>query len=1026
MTGGGETMTDDRALDRDRSLDIAVTGMSGRFPGAPDIASLWRSVLNGEVLTTRFGAEELAAAGVPDHLSTAPGYVPVHGALADPHRFEYELFGISPREAELMDPQHRLMLEAAWAALEDAGRAPNASGPTTGVYASASSSGYLRAMLTSGTLDHSGIEQALRANEPDYMATRIAYRLGLTGPALSVLTACSSSLVAVHLAVQSLLQGECDQAVVVAASVGHPQAGHLHVPGGILSADGVCRPFDAEADGTLAGSGVAAVVLRRYEDALKDGAPLHGVILGSAVNNDGAAKAGYHAPSAEGQEAVIRSAMSAADVPADSLGYLEAHATGTRIGDPIEWSAATAAYRGIGARPGQIAVGAVKANIGHLDAASGLVSLVKALLVLKEGKVPPVAGFHRRNPLLEDDGSPLSVPTAGRDWDGPTPRRAGVSSFGVGGTNVHVVLEQPPARPVSPDPAHEDRLLVLSAASPRALRDSARRVAAVLARAAENAATADSASVVDTAHTLAAGRAALPHRLAVTGRAPAELARRLTEAADRVPDTAAGTAAKAVRRASGPLPVVFLLPGQGSQYPAMARPFGQVLPGFADVLEECLRAFGPDLERRLRPALHDPDHPAAETTRTELAQPMLFAVGYAAAQALRGLGVEPAALAGHSLGEITAACVAGALDLPSAAAFVAARGRAMQACPPGAMLALGASERQAEALLAQAAPHIGGELEIAAVNTPDSCVVGGPAARVEAFRDWLAGRVPTRRLHTSHAFHTSLLEPAVDEVRRAAEQLRTGPVGIPYVANATGGIVAAGTRIDPRSLVAQMRGRVLFGPGLDELAERFPGAVALEVGPGRALAPAAEAAGLTAVSLAPGRGPHPVQEMLGALGELWAAGAAVDVARLCPSGRLTHLPGYPFHGPALVAPEASVPTPGRTPAARSEEPRRPEAVSGAGAAAPDPARTSAPVAPRLLVADLWREYLGHTDIPADADFFDWGGDSLLITRVARRLGQDLGVPVPPRDLMAARTLARQSRLVEDLVAGAVPGRQEVA
>ncbi|MDQ0714036.1 phthiocerol/phenolphthiocerol synthesis type-I polyketide synthase E [Streptomyces luteogriseus] len=987
MTAAHRTMT------RDRSLDIAVTGMSGRFPGAPDIASLWVSVLGGEVLTTRFGAEELAAAGVPHHLLAAPGYVPVHGALADPYRFEHELFGISPREAELMDPQHRLMLEAAWAALEDAGCAPNAAGPTTGVYASASSSGYLRAMLTSGTLDHAGVEQALRANEPDYMATRIAYRLGLTGPALSVLTACSSSLVAVHLAVQSLLQGECDQAVVVASAVGHPQVGYLHVPGGILSSHGVCRPFDAEADGTLGGSGVAAVVLRRYEDALKDGAPLHGVILGSAVNNDGAAKAGYHAPSAEGQEAVIRAAMSAADVPGDSVGYLEAHATGTRIGDPIEWSAATAAYRGIGAGSGQIAVGAVKANIGHLDAASGLVSLVKALLVLREGKVPPVAGFHSRNPLL-DDGSPLTVPTAARDWDGPEPRRAGVSSFGIGGTNAHVVLEQPPARPAPQGPTPPaDRLLVLSAANPRALRDSARRLAAALTRG------GDCASVVDTAHTLAAGRATLPHRLAVTGREPAEVARRLTEAADRVPDKAAPSG----RRASGPVPVVFLLPGQGSQYPGMARPFAQVLPGFADVLEECLQAFGPDLERRLRPALHDPDHPAAGTTRTELAQPMLFAVEYAAAQALRELGVEPVALAGHSLGEITAACLAGALDLPSAATFVAARGRAMQSCPPGAMLHVAVSERQAEALLAQAAPHIGGELEIAAVNTPDSCVVAGPTAWVEAFRTWLADRVPTRRLHTSHAFHTSLLAPAVDEVGRAAGNLRTGPTRIPYVSNVTGQLIMTGSRVDPASLVAQMRARVLFGPGLDELAERFPQAIALEVGPGRALSPAAEAAGLTAVPLSPGRGRHPAEEMLGALGDLWSAGAAVDVTPLCASGRVTRLPSYPFHGPALIAPEASA-TAGTTTAA--------------------PAQPSVPPAPHLLVAALWQEYLGHPDLPVDADFFDWGGDSLLITRLARRISQDLGVQVFPRDLMAARTLAGQTQLVADLVRAAGPAGHE--
>uniref|UniRef100_UPI00281138A3 beta-ketoacyl [acyl carrier protein] synthase domain-containing protein n=1 Tax=Streptomyces sp. TaxID=1931 RepID=UPI00281138A3 len=431
-------------MTRDRSLDVAVTGMAARFPGG-SLTEWWEALKAGRVLTTRFTRDELLGAGVPPERADHPDYVPVRGHLPRADHFDNDLFHISPREAELMDPQSRLMLEVAWAALEDAGRNPRDDSVRTGVYASASGSTYMRAMLTGGALAPAALDQALRGTEPDYLATRIAYKLGLTGPALTVQTACSSSLVALHTAVQALLNGECDQAVVVAAAVDFPQAGHLYVPGGILSASGVCRPFDADADGVVAGSGVVCVVLRPLADVTAEGAAPHGVILGTAINNDGSTKAGYHAPSAAGQEAVIRAALRTADVDASSLGYLEAHATGTRVGDPIEWSAASAALAGPGARPGQVAVGAVKANIGHLDAAAGLASLVKALLVVKEGVVPPVAGFEVLNPLLETDGSPLRVPTRPGVWDGPAgPRRAGVSSFGIGGTNAHAIIEQAP------------------------------------------------------------------------------------------------------------------------------------------------------------------------------------------------------------------------------------------------------------------------------------------------------------------------------------------------------------------------------------------------------------------------------------------------------------------------------------------------------------------------------------------------------------------------------------------------------
>ncbi|MEU9119077.1 beta-ketoacyl synthase N-terminal-like domain-containing protein [Streptomyces sp. NPDC048506] len=981
-------------MSRDRSLDIAVTGMAARLPGADGLADWWRAVLAGQVLTSRLDPETLRAEGVAEDVLGDPAYVPVRGLLADPDRFENGLFGISPREAELMDPQQRLLLETAWAALEDAGQGPVGPAPVTAVFAATSGSGYLRRLIANGVTDPEVLEQVLLGCERDFAATRIAYRLGLTGPALTVLTACSSSLVAVHLAAQALINGECDQAVVVAASVDFPQAGHLHVPGGILSATGACRPFDADADGTLAGSGAAGVVLRRLDDALDDGSVPHGVILGSAINNDGVRKAGYSAPSATGQEAVIRAALRAADVGADSLGYLEAHATGTRVGDPIEWSAASAAFGGPASRPGRIAVGAVKANIGHLDAAAGLISLIKATMVVRDAAVPPVAGFSRLNPLLDTAGSPLYVPREGADWNGAGPRRAGVSSFGIGGTNAHVIVEQPPAPPRPPAADGRERLVLISAADPDAVRRSARRLAGHLE-------THDLAPA-DVAHTLAAGRAALPYRLAVTGQTGAEIAAGLTGSGRQV----AGHSP-----ADGPAPVVFLLPGQGAQSPGMALPFLAHLPSFEGKLEECLAAFEPAQARRLHAALLDRAFPEAELEATELAQPALFAVEYAAATALEGLGLRPVALVGHSLGEITAACLAGVLELPLAARLVAVRGRAMQDCPTGVMLALPIPVAEAGRLLSDS----GAALDIAAVNSADSCVLAGPAAEAELFEKWLDGRVPARRLRTSHAFHSALIEPAAAELRRELAGRELGRLRVPFTAGATGELIPAGAVVSAGHFAEQARRPVLFGQAIAAVAERFPGAVAVEVGPGKALSGMAEAAGLDTVPLAADRTDD--APLLG-LGALWAMGQPVDPAALTGPGRRVHLPGYPFAGPRFIAaevrPRPVAPTQSPAGAAQAEAAR-----AGASGAVATPAQDTQ--SPRALVAAGWTELLGHPDAADDADFFELGGDSLIVTRLARRLGQQLGVAVPVRELLIARTLGGQAEVVRGLLSTTAEG-----
>jgi acyl transferase domain-containing protein len=1001
---------------RDTTLDIAVVGMSGRFPGASDLVEWWQAVAEGRVLTTRYHRRCLLDAGVPESLVEDPDYVPVRGHLAGADRFDHTLFRISPREAELLDPQHRLMLEVAWTGLEDAGHDPSGGGPVTAVFASMTGSGYVRSMLRHGPLDPATLDDVIHGTEPDFVASRIAYKLGLTGPAMAVQTACSSSLVAVHLAVQSLLNGDCDQAVVVAAGYAFPQAGHLYLQGGVLSRSGACRPFDERADGVVGGSGVACVVLRRLADAVASGPEPHGVILGTAINNDGSEKAGYYAPSVTGQMAVIRAALEAADVAATTIGYLEAHGTGTRIGDPIEWSAAATVLRELGARPGQVAVGAAKANVGHLDAASGLAGLIKALLVVKTGVVPAVAGFRRANPLLDTDGSPLHVPTGAAPWGGPRPRRAGVSSFGVGGTNAHVVIEQAPG-PVAASPAvagdGPSRLVLLSAADPEALARSATRLAAHLERARP--------APGDVAFTLATARAVLDERIAVAGRTSAEVADRLR----------AGTVvARGRRTAERPARVVVLFPGQGTQHPGMAVPYQRALPGFSSALDRCLEAFDAAVADRLRPALSDVRFPAEELHRTGLAQPALFAVGYAAATALSALGVAPAAVVGHSLGEITAACAGGGIDLPDAARLVTTRGSAMQACPAGAMLALGCEEASARELIADS----GLSLEVAAVNGPDACVVAGAVEPVDKFRSWLGDQVFARRLATSHAFHSALIAPALPRLAEAMAGVALHPLRVPLATNLDGHLVPAGTAIAREMFVMQARRPVRFGDAVATLAGRFPGAVVVEVGPGRALSAMVEAAGLSAVPLSPGRTGRPDEEVLAALGTLWSTGQPLVPAALCGGGRPIHLPTYPFRGPRHLAPEATGrPRQGERPARGVAPPPRVGAAAEPAGAVTEPADAVTEPAGAVtepagavtepagavdvfaLLTGIWSDLLGRTDLADHSDFFDLGGDSLLITRLARRVRQETGVRVPLPEMLAGRTLGSHVTIVRTLL-----------
>lgn len=966
---------------RDRSLDIAVTGVSARLPGPADLDAWWAAVCRGEALTTRLDPAQLLAAGVAPSVSEAPDYVPVRGLIADIDRFDAERFGMSAREAQLTDPQHRLMLEATWSALEDAGRNPLEDQLRTAVFASSSPSRYAAQMLRRPDLAPDVVERIDIGTGRDFMATRIAYRLGLHGPAMAVSTACSSSLVAVHLAIQALTNGDCDQAVVVAASLGWPAAGHRYSSGGIMSKDGECRPFDVDATGVVGGSGVLAIVLRRFVD-VGDEIALHGVLLGSAVNNDGAAKAGFSAPAARGQADTIRSALVSADVRATSLGYLETHGTGTRVGDSIEWSAATTVLKEAGVPDGQVAVGAVKANIGHLDAAAGLAGLVKAMLVLRHARIPPVANFRRLNPLLGTAASPLHVPLEAQPWSGPEPRRAGVSSFGIGGTNAHVVVEQPPSvRPPAPH-SGDERLRVIVQSSGR--QDALERDAERLARHLEDS----DQGLADVAFTLRVGRAAQIERLALVARSATHAAQQLRTG-------------RGVVRGQSPTgamrPLIFLFPGQGSQRPGMATPLRRSLPGFDDHLEQCLHHFDAALADRVHAALTDHHFPDDQMRDTSLAQPCLFALEYAATRALEQFGLRPNALAGHSVGEVTAACIAGMLDLKQAASLIALRGRSMQDCPPGSMLAVRCSVAEAGELIEAS----DGRVELAAANGPREQVLSGSDLAVDEVERHLGG-LTGKRLRTSHAFHSRLMEPAVNELLVHAGDDWGDEIKIPFLSCLDGVMIERGSRCRLDMFARSARGTVRFGDGLATIARTFPDAMAVEIGPGRALSGLAAAAGIDCLPLT-GTAHEDDDAPARTAAALWAQGLPVDLAALAPPGRRVHLPGSTFAGsPRHVAPEAELAVETAAPLAEKH---------------PAEGRTAEPAerSPAEEVRAAWVELLGTQSPRPTDDFTAEGGDSLTLIRLARRLEKVLPVTLELADLVDARTFGDQITLVERLL-----------
>lgn len=967
---------------------IAIIGMAGRFPGAGSVTEFWRSLSADEEGIVSLAEDELRAAGVSEATLANPNYVRRAPAMDGIDEFDAEFFGFTPQAARTLDPQHRLFLQTAWHALEDAGYDPAEIEVNVGVFGTSSASGYLLHNLMSHLDPAKVIGEGASfeminlslQNDKDHLATRVAHQFNLRGPAFAVQTACSSSLLAVHLAAQSILNGECEMALAGGSSIRVPnRVGYFHEPGSMASPSGYCRPFDVRADGTVFGSGVGAVLLKPLSDALADGDRIHAVLRGSAVNNDGATKMNYAAPNAAGQAEVIAEAHALAEVDASSIGYVETHGTATPLGDPIEIEGLRQAFElAEEQRVGPCVLGSVKSNIGHLETAAGIASLIKAVLCLENKALPGTLHYTAPNPELHLDRGPFEVRGHHSEWESAGPRRAGVSAFGVGGTNVHVILEEAP-NSVPASPGAGPRILTLSARSADSLDLGRRALADELDKRPE-------LDIADVAYTLA-GRRTERVRLAavVDGTADAAAVLRADEHDDVFVGEGVGVETTGER-------VAFLFPGQGAQHIGMAQGLIESEPVFAENFAAVVDLFDAELGSDLRTDIFDGS--ARTLERTDRTQPALFAVEYALAKLAMSRGIVPSALAGHSIGEYAAATIAGVFDLPTAVKAVSMRARLMNAAPRGVMVAVPCGPADIAGLL-------DGEVDVATVNDPGSCVVAGSQSAIAEFTARLGDKgIAARRVRTSHAFHSRLMDGVVAEFTAFLSQLTLHEPEIPLMSNISGTWMSADEATNPATWARQIRATVRFADEVGTLLTD-PTRVLVEVGPGGTLTGAAArhpswSDRHRAVRLMR----HPAQNrddattfLLG-LGALWAAGVEVDLDGTADPGRRVTLPGYPFARQRHWVEHNT--------AAR---------FVGSGTIGADASADAAVTATRSgqspmedVLGRIWAQCLGVADVDRNANFFEIGGDSLIAISIAMSASHE-GLELTPQDLYENQTVA---------------------
>ena len=983
---------------------IAIIGMALRFPGADSPAQFWANLAAGQESITFFDDDDLLAEGLNPTLLQNPRYVKAQGILNNVEYFDAGFFGYSPREAEILDPQQRIFLECAWQAFEHAGLDPETFAGKIGVYAGAGISTYLlnNLMPNAGLRQSMGDFQLILANDKDFLPTRVSYKLNLKGPSVNVNTACSTSLVAVHLACQSLLNYECDLALAGGATIAARQKeGYLYSEGSIESPDGHCRAFDAAAGGTVGGSGAGIVILKRLAEAIADGDHIEAVIRGSAINNDGAGKVGFTAPSVDGQAEAIVLAQTLAEVDPETITYIEAHGTGTILGDPIEVAALSQAF-GVGShKTGYCALGSVKTNIGHLDAASGVAGLIKTVLALQHRQIPPSLHFETPNPKINFANGPFYVNKQLKTWPaGLTPRRAGVSSFGIGGTNAHVVVEEAPGM-VKSGVSREWQLLLLSARSEEALEQAADQLQNFLQQ-------NSTVSLPDLAYTLQVGRRAFEYRRMALVRSQAEAVAALQGETPRAVFTG--------NPVSQSPKVVFMFPGQGAQYINMARGIYQTEPVFRQLVDECaeflIPFLGLDFRTVLFPDSQDEQQALEKLNQTILTQPLLFVIEYALARLWMDWGIQPAALIGHSVGEFVAATLAGVFSLQDGLRLIARRAQLMQSVAPGAMTAVSLPEQELNLLL-------GENLSLAAVNAPSSCVVSGPFSQIEVLEGLLMQRdVPFRRLHTSHAFHSAMIDEIIEQFEKVVQTVVFKPPQIPLVSNLSGLWLDGTQALDPGYWTRHMRNTVRFGDGLAALLKNND-YIFLEVGPGRTLSSLVRQVqpGTSRVVLTSTR--HPQEErqdhefLLESLGRLWLAGMPVKWENFYRSENRQRVvsPTYPFQRQRywVEAPNQYQPFAASGTAPAVEENRSLILHSG-------PRLGSKFVAARTetekILTGIWQNMLGIEQIGVYDNFFELGGHSLLATRLISQAREIFQIDIPLVTAFESPTIEGQARSIE--------------
>ncbi len=875
--------------------DIAIIGMSGRFPGAKNIDEFWQNLKKGVESITFFSDQELIDSGIKPSVLTDTRYVKAKGILDNVAGFDAAFFGLSPKEAEITGPQQRLFLECAWEALENAAYDPQTYSGAIGIYGGMGGiDTYFSKNLSVNqtVIDSTDKFQLLIGNDKDFLCTRISYKLNLNGPSITVQTACSTALVAVVMACKSLLTYQCDMVLAGGAAISIPaKSGYLYREGMIFSPDGHCRAFDAKAQGTVLGNGVGIVVLKRLEEAIADGDHIYAILKGAAINNDGTLKVGYTAPSVEGQMQVIAEALAFAEIPAKTISYVETHGTGTPLGDPIEIAALTKVFRAETDKTGYCAIGSVKTNIGHLDIAAGIAGLIKTVLALEHQLIPPSLHFDTPNPKLDLDNSPFYVNTQLSEWKTQGyPRRAGVSAFGIGGTNAHVVLEEAPklkSKLQHPKSNRPWQLLILSARTDTALETATIQLV-------EHLKQQPNLNLADVAYTYQVGRRAFNHRRMLVCKTLAEAIKALSTQ-DEVKPVFSHT----VKDNEKPS-VVFMFSGQGAQYVNMGWALYQTEPLFREPVDRCAEwlksHLGLDLRTVLYPNEAQQTEPATQQlNQTALIQPALFVIEYSLAQLWMAWGVQPKAMIGHSIGEYVAACLAGVFTLEDALRLVAARGQLMQTVPPGAMLAVPLSEAEIQTFLNE-------NIDLAAINMPDQSVISGPIEAVERLATQLAEQgIECQRLHTSHAFHSEMMSPILPSFLEQVQKIALKPPKIPFISNVTGTWISNSEATKPNYWVNQIRQTVRFADGLQKLLKK-QAHILLEIGPGRTLSTLAKrhpdnAGQLVLTSLR-----HPKEEqsdsafLLNTLGQLWLAGITVNWAK-CHANELCYrlpLPTYPF------------------------------------------------------------------------------------------------------------------------------------